>query len=107
MASHIRKRLGGIPLDQLTREDVATWIDGMAAGGVYARRSIQVFRMVLRAALDEAEAEGRLRPRNASPPAGTWVDNDLVARASTGGDLNGPFERQHAQDPGYLGLLVN
>ena len=60
-ASHIRKGLGGIPLDQLTREDVATWIDGMAAGGVYARRSIQIFRMVLRAALDEAVAEGRLR----------------------------------------------
>jgi integrase len=33
----------------------------MAAGGVYARRSIQIFRMVLRAALDEAVAEGRLR----------------------------------------------
>lgn len=60
-ASHIRKGLGGIPLDQLTREDVATWIDDMAAGGVYARRSIHIFRMVLRATLDEAVAEGRLR----------------------------------------------
>lgn len=60
-AKHIRKGLGGIPLDRLTRDDVATWIDGMAAGGVYARRSIQIFRMVLRAALDEAVAEGRLR----------------------------------------------
>ncbi len=60
-AKHIRKGLGGIPLDRLTREDVAGWIDGMAAGGVYSRRSIQIFRMVLRAALDEAVAEGRLR----------------------------------------------
>ena len=60
-AKHIRKGLGGIPLDRLSREDVATWIDGMAAGGVFARRSIQIFRMVLRAALDEAVAEGRLR----------------------------------------------
>ncbi len=35
-AKRIRKGLGGVPLDQLTREDVANWIDGMAAGGVYA-----------------------------------------------------------------------
>ena len=60
-AKHIRQGLGGIPLDRLTRDDVAGWIDGLAAGGVYSRRSIQIFRMVLRAALDEAVAEGRLR----------------------------------------------
>jgi hypothetical protein len=60
-AGHIRKGLGGIPLDQLTREDVARWIDEMAASGEYARSTVQLFRMVLRAALDEAVAEGRLR----------------------------------------------
>ncbi len=62
----IRKGLGGIPLDRLTRDDVSTWIDGMAADGVYARRFIQIFRMVLRAALDEAVAEGRLRRSQAA-----------------------------------------
>jgi hypothetical protein len=67
-AKHIRQGLGGIPLDRLSRDDVATWIDGMAAGGVYARRSIQIFRMVLRAALDEAVAEGRLRRSRPRPP---------------------------------------
>ena len=90
-ASHIRKGLGGIPLDQLTREDVATWIDGMAAGGVYARRSIQIFRMVLRAALDEAVAEGRLRRSPAArvgmprvvvkadrvPEVPAWTEDDV------------------------------
>ena len=60
-AKHIRKGLGGIPLDRLTRDDVARWIDGMAAGGVYARRSIQIFRMVLRA--------GAGRGRRRGPPA--------------------------------------
>src|SRR4051812_4951127 len=60
-AKHNPQGLGGIPLDQLPREDVANWIGGMAGGGVSARRSIQIFRMVLRAALDEAVAEGRLR----------------------------------------------
>jgi hypothetical protein len=35
-ASHIRTGVGGIPRDHLAREDVATWIDGMVAGSVYA-----------------------------------------------------------------------
>ena len=90
-AGHIRKGLGGIPLDQLTREDVARWIDEMAAGGEFARRSIQIFRMVLRAALDEAVAEGRLRrspaarvgmPRQVAKPdrvreVPAWTEDDV------------------------------
>jgi hypothetical protein len=88
---HIRKGLGGIPLDQLTGEDVARWIDEMAASGLFARSSVQLFRMLLRAALDEAVAEGRLRrspaarvgmPRHVAKPelvreVPAWTEDDV------------------------------
>ena len=53
-AARIKRDLGGIRVDRLEREDVARWLDGLAAGGKLARRSIVIFRTVLRAALADA-----------------------------------------------------
>ena len=60
-AAHIKADLGAIRVDRLEREDVARWLDGLAVGGEMSRRSIQIFRMVLRAALADAVDGGRLR----------------------------------------------
>lgn len=60
-AAHIKSGLGAIRLDRLERTDVARWLDTLAAGGEMSRRSIQIFRMVLRAALDDAIENGQLR----------------------------------------------
>ena len=60
-ASHITAGLGAIRVDRLDRDDVARWLDGLAAGGKMSRRSIQIFRMVLRAALADAVEAGALR----------------------------------------------
>lgn len=59
-AGHISAGIGAIRLDRLEREDVAQWLDGLASAGTKSRRSIQIFRMVLRAALDEAVDTGDL-----------------------------------------------
>ena len=48
-AGHIRSGLGSIRVDRLDRSDVAQWLDELAAGGKMGRRSISIFRMVLRA----------------------------------------------------------
>jgi hypothetical protein len=40
----IVRDLGAIRLDQLDRDDIARWLDRLAAGGHYAWRSIQIFR---------------------------------------------------------------
>ena len=66
---HIENGLGAIQLSRLDREDVATWIDGLAAGGKLGRRSIQICRTVLRAALTEAVDEG-LIPRSPAARVG-------------------------------------
>lgn len=55
---HIEKGLGAIRLARLDRDDVATWIENLAAGGKLSRRSVQICRNVLRAALSEAVDEG-------------------------------------------------
>lgn len=60
-ASHIDTGLGAVPLDRLDREDVARWIDEIASAGKLSRRSIQICRNVLRAALADAVDEGLLR----------------------------------------------
>jgi len=60
-ASHIDTGLGAVPLDRLDREDVARWVDDLAAAGRLSRRSIQICRNVLRAALADAVDEGLLR----------------------------------------------
>ncbi len=57
---HIEGGLGAIRLARLDREDVAAWIEGLAAGGRLSRRSVQICRNVLRAALNEAVDEGLL-----------------------------------------------
>ncbi|MGB8860458.1 MAG: site-specific integrase [Ilumatobacteraceae bacterium] len=65
-AGHIRSGLGSIRLDRLDRSDVAQWLDELAAGGKMGRRSISIFRMVLRAALADAVDTGELRRSPAS-----------------------------------------
>ncbi len=60
-AGHIRAGLGSIRVDQLERADVARWLDTLAAEGKLARRSIQIVRMVLRAALADAVEAGEIR----------------------------------------------
>jgi integrase len=66
---HIENGLGAIQLSRLDRDDVATWIDNLAAGGKLGRRSIQICRTVLRAALTEAVDEG-LIPRSPAARVG-------------------------------------
>ncbi len=75
---HIENGLGAIQLSRLDREDVATWIDGLAAGGRLGRRSIQICRTVLRAALTEAVDEG-LIPR--SPAARVGLPRTVAKEA--------------------------
>jgi integrase len=60
-ASHIATGLGAVPLDRLEREDIARWLEEMASAGKLSRRSIQICRNVLRAALADAVDEGLLR----------------------------------------------
>jgi integrase len=57
---HTENGLGAIPLATLDRDDVARSIDGLAAGGRLSKRSVQICRTVLRAALAEAVDEGLL-----------------------------------------------
>ena len=79
------------PPTQLDREDIARWLEELAAGGYYARRSIRIFRMVLRAALEDAVASGAIRrnpaarvgmPRQVAKPdlqreAQTWTEDEV------------------------------
>lgn len=60
-AGHIRSGLGGVRLDQLERHDVARWLEALAKEGRFSRRSIQIMRTVLRAALEDAVDLGELR----------------------------------------------
>ncbi len=66
---HIELGLGAIPLATLDREDVARWIEALAGGGRLSKRSVQICRTVLRAALTEAVDEG-LIPRSPPPVSG-------------------------------------
>lgn len=75
---HIEAGLGAIPVVRLDRTDVAEWIEGLAAGGQLSRRSVQICRTVLRAALTEAVDEGLISrspatrvalPRSVAKPA--------------------------------------
>lgn len=62
-AGHIDAGLGAIRLDRLDRQDIAAWLDELAGAGQLGRRSIQICRNVLRAALADAVDEGLL-PRS-------------------------------------------
>jgi integrase len=75
---HIEDGLGAIQLSLLDRDDVARWIDGLAAEGKLGRRSIQICRTVLRAALAEAVEEG-LIPR--SPAARVGMPRTIAKEA--------------------------
>jgi len=66
---HIEDGLGAVPLATLDREDVARWIEVLAAGGKLSKRSVQICRTVLRAALAEAVDEG-LIPRSPAARVG-------------------------------------
>ncbi len=66
---HIENGLGAIPIATLDRDDVARWIDDLAAAGKLSRRSVQICRTVLRAALAEAVDEG-LIPRSPAARVG-------------------------------------
>ena len=59
-STHIRAGLGGIPLKRLDRADIAQWFERLANGGELSRRSIQICRTVLRAALVDAVEDGLL-----------------------------------------------
>ena len=59
-ADHIKKGFGAIPAGQLDRGDVARWLDELARAGHFSRRSIQMLRRFLRAALEDAVQEGLL-----------------------------------------------
>ena len=90
-AERITRDLGAIRLDRLDREDIARWLEELAAGGYYARRSIRIFRMVLRAALEDAVAAGDIRrnpaarvgmPRHVAKPdlqreAEAWTEDEV------------------------------
>ena len=76
-AGHITAGIGAIRLDRLEREDVAQWLDNLASAGIKSRRSIQIFRMVLRAALDEAVDMGDL---NRSPVARVGMPRQVTKK---------------------------
>ena len=65
-AGHIAAGIGGLKLEDLDREDVVRWLDELAADGRFGRRSIQIFRTVLRAALADAVDRGDLQRSPAS-----------------------------------------
>jgi integrase len=77
---HIENGLGAIQLSILDREDIARWIEALAAGGKIGRRSIQICRTVLRAALSEAVDEG-LIPR--SPAARVGMPRTIAKETKT------------------------
>lgn len=64
-AGHIAAGIGAIRVDR-RRGKTSHWLDDLASAGITSRRSIQIVRMVLRAALDEAVDPGDL---NRSPAA--------------------------------------
>ena len=67
--THIEAGLGAVRLDRLDRDDIREWMADMAAAGHLSRRSIQMCRNILRAALADAVDEGLLRrsPANRVP----------------------------------------
>jgi integrase len=92
-ARHINGGLGAIALARLERSDVNTWLERLAQSGTLSRRSIQIIRMSLRAAIASAVGSGDLRrnvvadvpmPRDVkrlpkTKDADAW-DNDEIER---------------------------
>ena len=75
---HVEAGLGSVRLDRLDRDDVAQWLNGLAVGGELSRRSIQICRTILRAALADAVDEGLI----ARSPAARVGMPKQVARSS-------------------------
>jgi integrase len=90
---HIEEGLGAIQVARLDREDVSKWLEELAGSGKLSKRSVQICRTVLRAALADAVDEGLIPrspaarvplPRTVAKPAKlkqieTW-DEDEVQR---------------------------
>lgn len=87
---HIESGLGAIKLSRLERDDVTGWIDNLAAGGQLSRRSIQICRNVLKAALTDAVEEGLL-PRN---PAARVALPRVVAKPAKERDVDAWSDEQ-------------
>lgn len=99
-ADHIQRDLGAIRVDRLERDDVARWLDELAAGDKLSRRSIQTLRMVLRAALADAVDNGDLRrspaarvgmPRQVArpdrqPAAKVWTEAEVQTFLASAAD---------------------
>jgi integrase len=97
---HIEAGLGAIRLDRLDREDVAGWLDDLAAAGRLSWRSVQICRTVLRAALADAVEEGLLprspaarvpMPRSVAKPAkqqatDAWTEEQVARFLSVSAD---------------------
>jgi integrase len=97
---HIEAGLGAIRLDRLDREDVAPWLEDLAAAGRLSWRSLQICRTVLRAALADAVDEGLLRrspaarvpmPRAVTKPrkqkeVDAWTDEQVSRFLSVSAD---------------------
>lgn len=96
-AGHISAGIGGVRIDRLERADVARWFDQLATEDRFSRRSIQIMRMVLRAALADAVEIGELRrspaarvgmPRTIAKTdrqrdAEAWTEEELQAFLAT------------------------
>ncbi len=78
-AGHLKAGLGQLTLDKLDRDDIARWLETSAAAGKLSRRSLQICRMVLRAALADAVEEGLLRR---SPAARVPLPKVVVREAA-------------------------
>jgi hypothetical protein len=73
---HIKAGLGSLTLDKLDRDDISRWLEATAAAGKLSKRSLQIWRMVLRAVLADAVEEGLIR----RSPAARVVLPKFVAR---------------------------
>lgn len=79
-ATHIKAGLGGVAVHDLDSDDIVDWIESLASGGELGRRSIQIVRMTLRAALAAAVKNGALNRNPAARAregAETWDDDQL------------------------------
>ena len=94
---HIEAGLGAIPIARLDRDDVAEWIEALAAGGRLSRRSVQICRTVLRAALAEAATRASspaVRPPASDSPA-PWPSRPRSRGSKRGSTRGDPLPRRH------------
>jgi hypothetical protein len=103
-AGHIRAGLGGIPADHLERDNIARWLEGLAAEGRLSRRSIQIIRMVLRATFDEAltRPAGVMLPKQPGPTRCSWQSFTFSAESGRARSARRAAMARHpgSTDPG-------